>query len=187
MNEILTKPKQCKKTDACKRQVDCVVIPKFYYLKTPLNKYTFKMPKIRHWVESVAEGYCLNLFAGETILKINEVRNDIRAEMNADYKMDALKFCQQWTGNKFNTVILDPPYSYRKSMEMYGGKVTSPFNALKDAILNIITNNAIVITFGYHSVSMGLLRGFKTEGICLMSHGGAIHDTIATLERKIYV
>jgi len=160
------------------------ITPKFYYIKTPLNKYTFKMPKIRKWVESIAEGYCLNLFAGMTKLNLNEVRNDIREEMNAEYHLDALDFCKQWTGNKFDTVILDPPYSYRKSMEMYGGKITSPFNILKDEILNIITENAIVITFGYHSVSMGSVRGFKTEGICLMSHGGAIHDTIATVERR---
>lgn len=138
---------------------------RFYYLKTPLNKYTFKMPKIGEWVESTVEGRCLNLFAGETKLDINEIRNDIRKEMNADYNLDALDFCRRWVGPKFNTVILDPPYSYRKSMEMYDGKVMSPFNALKDAILNIITDNAIVITFGYHSVSMGQKRGFITAGI----------------------
>lgn len=39
-----------------------------------------------------------------------------------------------------------------------------------------------VITFGYHSVSMGKRRGFTQERILLMSHGGAIHDTIAVVE-----
>ncbi len=32
---------------------------------------------------------------------------------------------------------------------------------------------------------MGNKRGFKQEHILLMSHGGAIHDTIAVVERKM--
>jgi hypothetical protein len=31
---------------------------------------------------------------------------------------------------------------------------------------------------------MGQRRGFEQEHILLMSHGGAIHDTIAVIERK---
>jgi len=32
---------------------------------------------------------------------------------------------------------------------------------------------------------MGMNRGFIVDKICLFSHGGAIHDTIASIERKI--
>ena len=105
------------------------------------------------------------------------MRNDIRPDMNAEYNMDALEFCRCWQGKRF----------FRKSMEMYDGKIMSPFNALKNSIERIITNNGIVITFGYHSVSMGKIRNFKTEAILLISHGGAIHDTIATIERKMEI
>lgn len=174
------------KNEAAKKasRVDLQVMPKFAYLRTPLNKFTFNAPKIKEWVESVAEGYTLNLFAGKTKLNINELRNDIREEMPADFHLDALEFCRTYKGRKFNTILLDPPYSLRKSMEMYDGKVMSPFNQLKDAIVNLVEDNGIVITFGYHSVSMGMKRNFKVDSILLMSHGGAIHDTIATLERK---
>jgi len=158
-------------------------VPKFTYIKTPLNKYTFKVPKIRQWVEEFAEGKVLNLFAGLVKLDLDEVRNDIRESMNAEYHLDALEFVKQYKGDKFNTVLLDPPYSYRKSMEMYGGKVMSPFNALKNEIPAILYDSGIVMTFGYHSNVMGKSRGFKIEHICLMSHGGAIHDTIASIER----
>ena len=157
----------------------------FTYLKTPLNKYTFKSKKIRDWVVSNCEGIVLNLFAGMTFLDIHEIRNDIREEMNADYHMDALEFVNTWDGHPFDTVILDPPYAYRKSMEMYDGAVSSPFNKVKDELLRILKPNGIIITFGYHSNVMGVSRGFKQEHICLMSHGGAIHDTIATIERSI--
>lgn len=155
----------------------------FTYLKTPLNKYTFKAPKIRQWVEVNVEGKVLNLFAGLIKLNCDEVRNDLRESMSADYHMDALEFVKTWKGDKFNTILLDPPYAYRKSMEMYDGAVSSPFNRIKDAIPTILNRNGIVITFGYHSNVMGKKRGFTQEHILLMSHGGAIHDTIAVIER----
>lgn len=160
---------------------------KFTYLKTPLNKYTFKSKKIREWVEQHCEGRVLNLFAGKTLLNVDEVRNDIREEMPADFHTDALEFIQSWAYRvgAFNTILLDPPYAYRKSMEMYDGAVCSPFNALKNAIPSILSDNGIVITFGYHSNVMGKRRGFEQEHILLMSHGGAIHDSIAVIERRI--
>ena len=49
----------------------------------------------------------------------------------------------------------------------------------------IMDKRGIVITFGYHSNVMGKNRGFEQEHILLMSHGGAIHDTIAVIERKV--
>jgi hypothetical protein len=156
---------------------------KFTYIKTPLHRYTFKAPKIKEWVENNVEGYVLNLFAGITKLNCNEVRNDIDPYARAEYHIDALEFIKSWKGNKFDTILLDPPYQIRKSMEKYGGRIMSPFNAIKDSIPSILNKNSIVITFGYHSVAMGQSRGFYQEHICLMSHGGAIHDTIATIER----
>lgn len=166
---------------------------KFTYLKTPLYRYTFKNRKVREWVEQNCEGLVLNLFAGQYKLNVDEVRNDLRQDMNADYHMDALEFVKWWTNEevgrprnctKFDTIVLDPPYAYRKSMEMYEGAVSSPFNQVKNHIQEIMNPNAIVITFGYHSNVMGKTRGYKQEHILLMSHGGAIHDTIAVIERK---
>ena len=164
---------------------------KFTYLRTPLYRYTFRNKKIRKWVESHVEGKVLNLFAGKYRLNCDEVRNDIREDMDADYHMDALDFVKYWScvvnayeGEKFGTIILDPPYAYRKSMEMYDGALSSRFNQVKNEIQKILRPNGIVITFGYHSNSMGKKRGYEQEHILLMSHGGAIHDTIAIIERK---
>jgi hypothetical protein len=160
-------------------------------MRTPLNRYTFKNKRIRGWVEQHAEGKVLNLFAGRYMLNCDEVRNDIREDMPCRHHMDALDFVKAWadavensTYFKFNTVILDPPYAYRKSMEMYDGAVSSKFNQIKNNIQRILSPNGIVITFGYHSNVMGKTRGYVQEHILLMSHGGAIHDTIAVIERK---
>lgn len=160
-------------------------IPQFDYIKCPLHRYTFSIRPIREWTERNCEGRTLNLFAGRTKLNINEVRNDLDDEAEAEYKMDALQFLRTWKGKKFNTILLDPPYAYRKSMEMYKGIRCSPFRQLKDEIKNVILPGGKVITFGYHSNTMGSSRGFVVEKICLLSHGGAIHDTIISVERLI--
>jgi len=158
---------------------------KFTYMKTPLRKYTFENRRIKEWVELHAGGKVLNLFAGRTLLNCHEVRNDLREEMPADYHMDALDFVKHWQGDSFDTVILDPPYAYRKSMEMYEGAISSPFNQIKNHIPNILVMEGIVITFGYHSNVMGEKRGFEQEHLLIMSHGGAIHDTLAIIERRV--
>ena len=156
--------------------------PLMEYLKCPLHRYTFKVRTIREWVESNCRGYTLNLFAGFTELQIHELRNDIDIEALSEHHLDALDFAQQYEGTCFDTILLDPPYSYRKSMEMYKGNKCSSFKRLKDSLCRLLNPYGQVITFGYHSVSMGMNRGFYVHKIAVFSHGGAIHDTIATVE-----
>jgi len=156
---------------------------KIEYMKTPLNKYTFSRKPIKKWVENNSKGKVLNLFAGMTRLSLNEFRVDMDKTMIANWYGDAYDFIKDCK-KKFDTIILDPPYAYRKSMEMYNGHKASKFNEIKDMIPKILKRDGIVITFGYHSVSMGKKRGFIQDKILLMSHGGAIHDTIAVIERS---
>jgi hypothetical protein len=158
---------------------------KFTYLKQPLNKYTFKSPKIKEWVESRCKGNVLNLFAGKIKLKVKEIRNDIDKTMIAHSYKDAYNFVKEWIGIKFDTILLDPPYAYRKAMELYNGNYTSKFNLIKEELPRILNANGIIIVFGYHSVFMGKKRGFETKEICLINHGGAQHDTIAIVEGRI--
>ena len=153
------------------------------HLKCPLHKYTFSRKPIRDWIEKECEGKVLNLFAGKTKLLVDEIRNDINKDMNADFHLDALEFLQKWSGEKFDTILLDPPYSYRKSMELYDGKMYSSFQKLKQQLPEILSDEGKVITLGYHSVVMGKKRNFKVEKVCVISHGGAIHDTIISVER----
>ena len=72
-------------------------------------------------------------------------------------------------------------------MEKYEGAVSSRFKLVKDAVVRILSDTGNVITFGYGSVSMGLSRGFKQDGILLMNHGGSIHDSIGVSERRFMV
>jgi hypothetical protein len=157
----------------------------FSHIRCPLNRYTFSVGPVRAWVESVCEGRVLNLFAGKTRLAVDETRNDLDIDVPADFHLDALEFLREWKGERFDTILLDPPYAYRKSMEMYKGIICSPFRQLKDAIPDCLNPEGIVITFGYHSIVMGSNRNFQPEQIALFCHGGAIHDTIATIERSL--
>lgn len=154
-------------------------------IRTNLRRFTFQSPKIKEWVEENSSGLVLNLFAGETKLNLNEVRNDRDEARLADYHKDALVFVKEWNGEKFKTVILDPPYSYRKSMEMYLGNYTSSFKMIADNLGRIVTEDAKIISFGYHSTFMGKIRGYGLELMAVFAHGGAQHCTIGIVERKV--
>lgn len=156
---------------------------KFTYLKQPPKRYTFEQPKLKRWIEKRCKGRVLNLFAGKVKLEVNEVRVDINEDMPADYHMDAYEFVKTYKGEKFDTVILDPPYSLRKSMEKYHGKVFGKFQKLKKILPRIMNDKCIVISLGYSSSSMS--KGFIKKEICLVCHGGAHHDTVILVEEKL--
>ena len=164
----------------------------FSYLRQPLNRYTFKAPKTKAWVEEQCKGkYMLNLFAGPTrLLGCIEVTNDIDSNVSCTlFSMDALA-CAKYLkerGELFDVILLDPPYSYRKSMELYNGHKNSRFKQLLDVLPDILTPHGWVITFGYQCRVMGASRDFRIREICLISHGGAQHDTIASVEERIQV
>jgi len=170
-------------------------MPDITYIAQPPRRYTFSTSPIANWVrEHTQHGNVLNLFAGKTrlydyIYEIKEIRVDINESMKPDYLMDAnvyIDFAIK-NGLKYNTIILDPPYTYRKSMEKYDGKIVSNFQRIKEKITDIILPAGNVISCGYHSVVMGKSRGFEVKDILLISHGGAHHDTIITNEVLINV
>jgi hypothetical protein len=182
-------------------------IPKFSYFKASINCYTFKVPKIREWIENHCEGLLvLNLFGGTTRLtKCIEISNDLAHEtipkkgkkperISTTYHLDALD-CIKMLNNeigqplrtygKFDVVIIDTPYSFRKSMEFYQGHKASKMPQIHDIIPNILAPNGKVITFGYWASAMGAKRGFYTDEVAIFDHSGAIHSTLACVEKRI--
>ena len=151
-------------------------------INTNLRRYTFENKKIKKWVEQNSKGKCLNLFAGKTKLDLDEIRNDIDKTMLSEFNKDAVDFVKEWKGKKFDTIILDPPYAYRKAMEMYNGNYSSKFKQLADEIPRILKKNGIVISFGYHSTFLGNKREFKLKKLCIFAHGGSQHCTIGIIE-----
>ena len=154
-------------------------------INTNLRRYTFQSPKIKRWVEKNSKGKVLNLFAGKTVLDLDEIRNDIDKEAIADHNKDAVDFVKEWKGHRFDTIILDPPYAYRKAMEMYNGNYTSRFKLLADLIPNILKSPGRVISFGYHSTFLSKRRDAKLIKLCVFAHGGAQHCTIGIIEETM--
>jgi len=159
----------------------------FTYLLQPPRKYTFEAPKIKEWTEKWCKGNVLNLFAGKTLLNVDEVRNDIDKNVRADYHVNGydlvLEFIKR--DRKFDTVVLDPPFSIRKSREKYEGRWIGKLTKLKNLLPKILTNNSRVITWGYSTVGMSKSRGFKKIAICLVCHSGDHNDSIGLVEQKI--
>ena len=110
-------------------------------------------------------------------------------EVKADYHLDALECLKLCATTKskgmINVVLLDPPYSYRKSMEYYNGHLNSKFKQCLDLIPEILSPNGKVITFGYHASQMGKSRGFYLDELLVVDHSGAIHSTLACVEKRI--
>ena len=153
------------------------------FIKTNLRAYTFEVKKIREWVEDRAScGKILNLFSGKTKLNVNEFRVDVDTkEAIADVYMDVYDFVKN-CNERYDTIILDPPYSIRKSMECYKGNYTSKFKLIADQCSRLSDR---VISFGYHSTFLGKKRGYQLEELCVFGHSGSQHCTIAIIEKKI--
>jgi hypothetical protein len=153
------------------------------FIKTPLKRLTFQAKPIKNWVVSRCEGKTLNLFSGLTNLGIGEYRVDINPEYAPDYVGDVYDFITS-TEEIYDTIILDPPYSLRKSIELYNGNYTSKFKLIADKIPQILSSTGKVISFGYHTTFLGKKRGFELEEVCIFGHSGAQHATIAIVENK---
>jgi hypothetical protein len=155
----------------------------FTYISQPPKCYTFEQPQVKKWVENHCQGKVLNLFAGKVKLDVNEIRNDIDTSMDCDYHKDAYDLICQ-IKDKFDTIILDPPYSLRKSREKYGDRYIGSFTKIKNKLYSILNENGIIITFGYDSVGMSKSRGFEKKAILLICHNGDHDDTIGLVENK---
>jgi len=155
---------------------------KFSYLRQPPKKWTFEQPRLKKWIEERCKGKVLNLFAGKTKLNVNEFRIDSNSEFKPDWVGNALDFLNT-TKMKFDTIVLDPPYSLRKSYEKYKGHyIGSKWTQIRRAISKVCNKNAIVISLGYNSMGMSRTLGFIKKEILLVCHNGDHNDTIVTLE-----
>ena len=152
------------------------------YMEQPPKRYTFEQPLLKKWVEEHCTGRVLNLFAGRVKLDADEFRVDMDKEMPADWYGDAETFVNTYKGEKFDTIVLDPPYSLRKSREKYEGRYIGKFTKIKDNITKILKDGGIVISLGYSSTGMSNLRGFNKTALCVVCHSGDHDNTIGVVE-----
>jgi len=157
-----------------------------YYTCQP-NKWTFQSKKIRNWVESQLRGRTLNACAGKTKLAHDHeiVRNDINTQIESDCQFDAMDVDEHFEPESFDTVILDPPFSFRKSHDYYEGEKVENLTIVKEKIADLVKPAGHVMTFGYHTRSLGVSRGFKRKEIVLLDHYGGVRATIGVYEQRV--
>jgi hypothetical protein len=123
--------------------------------------------------------------------------NDLNPNTEADSHLDAEDFLVSLAqrGVRADLVLFDPPYSPRQISECYQsiGRVTTSadtqnaalYARVRNAIPNVLTDDGIVLSFGWNSAGMGKKRGFEIIEVLLVAHGGAHNDTICMAERRV--
>lgn len=123
--------------------------------------------------------------------------NDLNPETKAKHHMDARDFLKLMAtqGVKADLLIIDPPWTCRQISECYKGfgmpvtkettQIGKLYKEVRDAAMPLLTDDAIVLSFGYNSTGMGKKRGFEIIEICLINQGGPHQDVICMAERRI--
>ena len=163
------------------------------------NSDTFSIKCIRRFVErwkpQDPNALSVDPFARNS--RFCTLRNDLNPSTEAEFHMDASDFLlslhKEYLG-KICFAIIDPPYSVRQIAECYKGvgkEVTNKdtrcdfWPKVKKALLPILTEDAIVLSFGWNSCGMGKKMGFEQKEILLVAAGGNHNDTICLAEQRI--
>jgi hypothetical protein len=150
------------------------------------RRYTFQQPKVRAWIEARLVGDVLNLFGGIVRLP-NAVHNDINNELlqPGELNRDACDLAA-WLDMeaRFDTVVLDPPFSAHQAVVSYGIKKAQKITHARDVIEYVLKPKGRVISLGYNSTGMSESRGFIKEALLLVNHGGSHSDMICLSESR---
>ena len=85
------------------------------------NRNTFSVPPIKALLaEEMNPGeFWIDPFANRN--RLANVTNDLNADYDTDYHMDALDFLKMFPDDSVDGVLYDPPYSPRQVSECYKG------------------------------------------------------------------
>lgn len=159
------------------------------------NANTFDIPPVAAFVQKYLadSSRSVDPFARDN--RLANITNDLNPNTAAMHHVDAEAFLLDIAGDKFDLMLFDPPYSPRQISECYqsigkavGMKETQSavlYQRVRNAALPILSENAIVLSFGWNTVGMGKKRGFEIIEIMLVCHGGAHNDTICLAEKRL--
>jgi hypothetical protein len=118
------------------------------------------------------------------------VTNDSNKKTAAMFHMDALDFVRsEHARGPFDGVLIDPNYSYRQAIEIFGGhgKHTQDRGYLKkvyDRVAHEVRIGGIAISCGWDADGFGEGRGFVPIDGLIVYHGRPRHATIIVVERR---
>lgn len=158
---------------------------------------TFSVKPIGYFVRKYLERSTISVDPFARNFKGATYTNDLNPETAADYHLQAEAFlgCLKQRQVTADLMLFDPPYSPRQISECYksvglevGMKETQSaclYKRVRDAALDVLSDGAIVLSFGWNTVGMGKNRGFEIIQILDVCHGGAHNDTLCLAERRI--
>src|ERR1017187_215531 len=134
---------------------------------------TFSIPPIGSFVRGYLSNSVLSIDPFARNSQLATVTNDLNPETKAQYHLDALEFLGtlRASAERFDLAIFDPPYSSRQISECYnqvGRTVTGRdtqgtllYRHARHALLDVLTEDALVLSFGWNSSGMGRKCGFE--------------------------
>ena len=161
------------------------------------NSDTFDVPSIGGFVKKYLMKSQISVDCFSRNKRWTTYTNDLNPNTAAEYHMDAEAFLKMLAaqGVRCDLAILDPPYSPRQISECYqeagikcGMKETQNaalYSRVKNALAEVLTDDAIVLSFGWNSAGMGQKHGFEIIEGLLVCHGSAHNDTICLAERRL--
>lgn len=150
------------------------------------SRWTFSIKPVQDFLTRwlAGAGVVVDPFCGKSWW--GTIRNDL-----AQGGVDAEVFCRS-LHVVADAIIFDPPYSPRQISECYKGlgrKVTGEdtqnarlYKRVREPLAALLKPGGIALSFGWNSTGFG--RGWPTEEIMLVRHGGAHNDTICVAQRK---
>lgn len=122
-----------------------------------------------------------------------ELTNDLNPDAPTRFHLHAKDFALSISGNEFNGVLFDPPYSLRQLKECYDSVGIKMFKDdstrfpqnVKEIIAPKIKTGGFAISCGWNSQGFGKKLGFEIVEVLLVAHGRSHNDTIVTVDLKI--
>ena len=122
--------------------------------------------------------------------------NDLNPNTGAEYHLDAEDFLKLLVdkGVKCDLFLFDPPYSPRqlkecydgigKKMQLEDGQTARLRKLWREAAIPLLTDDAVVLSFGWNTVGFGTVLGFELVEIMDVCHGADHNDTLCIAERR---
>jgi len=161
------------------------------------NSDTFDVPSIGGFVKKYLMNSKISVDCFSRNKRWTTYTNDLNPKTAAEYHMDAEDFLRMLSakGVRCDLAILDPPYSPRQISECYqeagikcGMKETQNaalYSRVKNAMAEVLTDDAIVLSFGWNTMGMGKGRGFEPIEYMICDHGAAHNATLCLAERPL--
>jgi len=168
---------------------------KFSRLWAMPNGDTFSIPPIRDFVQSYLSKSKISIdpFARNKLWATHT--NDLNPQTEAEHHMESRDFLRMLVSQKIvaDLLIFDPPYSPRQISECYAtaglkAGMSDTQNArlvkeCRDLMRVLASRDCICLSFGWNSAGMG--KGWTTEEMMLVAHGGCHNDTICMAEKRV--